>query len=142
MFSQKSTPLLQKQKLSFKSTLDKGCTIEGNLHISGNYLIAGQVVWDIFEIENSKFVLYIDKTAYVKGNVHCTNLVLVGKLEGNVIANGTVEVCAGSTIIGDIQSTKLHVDSNARINGKLICLNGQNIEEVMKDMIPGEVVKP
>ena len=96
--------------------------------MSGNYLIIGQVMGDIVDIENKDAVLWIDKSAYVKGNVQCTNLVLVGKLEGNVVASGVVEVCSGATIIGDIQSERLHVDSNARINGRLTCLNGDNLE--------------
>jgi cytoskeletal protein CcmA (bactofilin family) len=134
MFNKKTPPLLQTQKLTFKSTLDKGCLIQGNLNMSGNYLIVGQVMGDIVDIENKDAVLLIDKSAYVKGNVQCSNLVLVGKLEGNVAASGAVEVCSGATIIGDIQSARLHVDSNARINGRLTCLNGDNLEDVLKNI--------
>jgi len=134
MFNKKTPSLLQTQKLSFKSTLDKGCLIQGNLNMSGNYLIVGQVMGDIVDIENKDAVLWIDKSAFVKGNVQCNNLVLVGKLEGNVVASGAVEVCSGATIIGDIQSARLHVDSNARINGRLTCLNGDNLEDVLKNM--------
>jgi cytoskeletal protein CcmA (bactofilin family) len=134
MFNKKTASLLQTQKLSFKSTLDKGCLIQGNLNMSGNYLIVGQVMGDIVDIENKDAVLWIDKSAFVRGNVQCSNLVLVGKLEGSVIASGAVEVCSGATIIGDIQSARLHVDSNARINGRLTCLNGDNLEDVLKNM--------
>lgn len=134
MFSKKTPTLLQTQKLSFKSTLDKDCMIEGSLSMSGNYLITGLVIGDIIDIENKDAVLWIDKSAFVKGNVQCSNLVLVGKLEGNVMASGAVEVCSGATIIGDIQSARLHVDSNARINGRLTCLNGDNLEDVLKNM--------
>ena len=134
MFNKKTPSLLQTQKLSFKSTLDKGCLIQGNLNMSGNYLIVGQVMGAIVDIENKDAVLWIDKSAFVKGNVQCNNLVLVGKLEGNVVASGAVEVCSGATIIGDIQSARLHVDSNARINGRLTCLNGDNLEDVLKNM--------
>ena len=134
MFNKKTPSLLQTQKLSFKSTLDKGCLIQGNLNMSGNYLIVGQVMGYIVDIENKDAVLWIDKSAFVKGNVQCNNLVLVGKLEGNVVASGAVEVCSGATIIGEIQSARLHVDSNARINGRLTCLNGDNLEDVLKNM--------
>ena len=135
MFSKKTqTALLQSQKIPFKSVLDKGCSIEGKLEISGNYHVVGHVLGDIVDIENTDAVLWIDKSAYVKGNVQCSNLVLVGKLEGNVIASGVVEVCSGATIIGDIQSVRLHVDSNARINGRLTCLNGDNLDDILKNM--------
>jgi cytoskeletal protein CcmA (bactofilin family) len=141
MFNKKTPQLLQTQKLSFKSTLDKGCLIQGNLNMSGNYLIVGQVMGDIVDIENKDAVLWIDKSAFVRGNVQCSNLVLVGKLEGNVVASGAVEVCSGATIIGDIQSARLHVDSNARINGRLTCLNGDNLEDVLKNMTLDSEIK-
>ena len=141
MFNKKTPPLLQTQKLTLKSTLDKGCLIQGNLNMSGNYLIVGQVMGDIVDIENKDAVLWIDKSAFVRGNLQCSNLVLIGKLEGNVVASGTVEVCSGATIIGDIQSARLHVDSNARINGRLTCLNGDNLEDVLKNMTLDSEIK-
>ena len=142
MFSKKTqTALLQSQKIPFKSVLDKGCSIEGKLEFSGNYHVVGHVLGDIVDIENKDAVLWIDKSAYVKGNVQCSNLVLVGKLEGSVEASGVVEVCSGATIIGDIQSARLHVDSNARINGRLTCLNGDNLEDVLKNMTPDADIK-
>ena len=136
MFSKKPTQLLQTQKIAFKSILNKGCTIHGNLEFSGNYTVMGQILGDVVDIENKNAILWLDGSAYVKGNIQCSNLVLVGKLEGNVIATGAVEVCSGATIIGDIQSNQLHVDSNARINGRLSCLNGENLESVLKNMSP------
>jgi cytoskeletal protein CcmA (bactofilin family) len=139
MFSKKSTQLLQAQKIAFKSILNKGCTIHGNLEFSGNYTVMGQIVGDVIDVENKNAILWLDSSAYVKGNIQCSNLVLVGKLEGNVVATGAVEVCSGATIIGDIQSNRLHVDSNARINGRLSCLNGENLESVLKNMTPNSV---
>ena len=136
MFSKKTSQLMQTQKIAFKSTLNKGCTIQGNLEFSGNYSVMGQVVGDVIDIENKNAILWVDNSAYIKGNVQCSNFVLVGKLEGNVVATGKVEVCSGATIIGDIQSNQLHVDSNARINGRLSCLNGENLESVLKNMSP------
>jgi len=121
--------------------IDKDCSIHGNLNMSGNYLVIGQVIGDIADIENNDAVLWINKSAYVKGNVECSNLVLAGKLEGNVVASGAVEVCSGATIIGDISAARLHVDSNARINGRLTCLNGDNLENILKNMTPDAELK-
>ena len=136
MFSKKPPQLMQTQKIAFKSILNKGSTIYGNLEFSGNYTVMGQIVGDVIDIENKDSILWVDTSAYIKGNVQCSNLVLVGKLEGNVTATGAVEVCSGATIIGDIQSNRLHVDTNARINGRLSCLNGENLESVLKNMSP------
>ena len=138
MFSKKTTQLLQTQKIAFKSILNKGCTIHGGLEFSGNYTVMGRIVGDIVDVENKNAILWVDTSAHIKGNVQCCNLVLVGKLEGNVVATGAVEVCSGATIIGDIQSNRLHVDSNARINGRLSCLNGENLEAVLKNMLPDQ----
>jgi cytoskeletal protein CcmA (bactofilin family) len=136
MFNKKNSQLMQEQKIAFKSLLDKGCVIHGKLEFSGNYSVMGQIVGDVVDVENKGAILWVDKSAYVKGNIQCSNMVLVGKLEGNVVASGMVEVCSGATIIGDIQSERLYVDSNARINGRLSCLNGENLEQVLQTMSP------
>jgi cytoskeletal protein CcmA (bactofilin family) len=138
MFGKKKpSKLLQLQKVPFKSVLDRGCTIHGKLEFSGNYHVLGRVLGDVLDIASESAVLWIDKSAHIKGNIQCSNLVLLGKLEGNIVASGVVEVCSGATIIGDIQSERLHVDSNARINGRLSCLNGENLEAVLQGMSPG-----
>ena len=134
MFSKKPPQLLQHQKIAFKSVLDAGCAIQGQLDFSGNYHIVGTVVGDIVDLDNSGAILWINKSARVKGNVMCSNLVLAGVLEGGVVASGAVEICSGATIIGDIQAERLYVDSNAKINGRLNCLNGQQLEEVLQNL--------
>lgn len=132
MFSKKPTQLLQHQKITFKSVLDAGCAIQGKLDFSGNYHIIGKVIGDIVDVDNTGAVLWINKSAHVKGNVMCSNLVLAGTLEGGVVASGVVEICSGATIIGDIQAERLSVDSNAKINGRLNCLNGHHLDEVLQ----------
>jgi len=137
MFNKKPPQLLQYQKISFKSVLGANCTIHGQLNIGGNYHIVGQVLGDIVDVENSGAVLWIDKSAYVKGNILCSNLVLAGTLEGNISASVAVEVCSGASITGDIQSERLYVDSNARINGRLNCSNDNQLKEVLKKLSSG-----
>jgi cytoskeletal protein CcmA (bactofilin family) len=134
--SKKTPPLLQSQKMTFNSILGSGCVIHGKLETRGNYQIAGQVLGDIVELENGNGILWIDKYASVKGNITCTNIVLAGKVEGNVVASGTVEVCSGATISGDIESERLHVDPNARINGRLSSLNGDQLKQALGNMVP------
>jgi cytoskeletal protein CcmA (bactofilin family) len=53
-----------------------------------------------------------------------------------VVASGTVEVCSGATINGDIESERLHVDPNARINGRLNSLNGDQLKQALHNLAP------
>ena len=134
--SKKISPLLQSQKITFDGILGFGCVIHGKLETRGNYQIVGQVLGDIVELENSNGIIWIDKNASVRGNIICTNIVLEGKVEGNVVASGTVEVCSGATINGDIESERLHVDSNARINGRLNSLDGDQLKKTLVNTEP------
>jgi cytoskeletal protein CcmA (bactofilin family) len=52
------------------------------------------------------------------------------------VASGTVEVCSGAIISADIESERLHVEPNARINGRLSCLNGNQLKEALGHMAP------
>jgi cytoskeletal protein CcmA (bactofilin family) len=134
--SKKIPPLLQSQKFTFDSVLGSGCVIHGKLETRANYRVVGQVLGDIVELGNDNGILWIDQHASVKGNITCSNIVIAGKVEGNVVASGTVEVCAGATISGDIESERLHVDSNARINGRLTCSNGDQLKKALDKMDP------
>ncbi len=122
--SKRIPPLLQSQKITFNSILGSKCVIHGKLVTRDNFHVVGQVLGDIVELENGKGILWIDKYASVKGNITCSNIVIAGKVEGNVVASGTVEVFSGATVSGDIKFERLHVDPNARINGRLSCSNG------------------
>jgi cytoskeletal protein CcmA (bactofilin family) len=132
--SKKISPLLQSQKITFNSILGSGCVIHGKLETRGNYQIVGQVLGDIVELENGNGIIWIDKNASVRGNITCTNIILEGKVEGNVVASGTVEVCSGASISGDIESERLHVDPNARINGRLNSLDGDQLKKTLVNM--------
>ena len=52
------------------------------------------------------------------------------------MASGTVEVCSGAIISADIESERLHVDPNARINGRLSCLNGNQLKKALGNIKP------
>jgi cytoskeletal protein CcmA (bactofilin family) len=130
----KSPPLLQSQKITFNSILSLGCSIHGRLETKGNYHVIGEVWGDIVELESSNAILWIDKYACVRGNISFSNVVLAGKLEGNMTVSGIVEVCSGATINGDIESERLHVDPNARINGRLSCRNGSQLDGALKNL--------
>jgi cytoskeletal protein CcmA (bactofilin family) len=134
--SKKIPPLLQSQKFTFNSILGFGCVIHGKLETRANYRVVGQVLGDIVELENDNGILWIDQSASVRGNITCTNIVIAGRVEGNVVASGIVEVCSGATISGDIESEHLHVDPNARINGRLTCSNGDQLKKALGNIKP------
>jgi cytoskeletal protein CcmA (bactofilin family) len=134
--SKKITPLLQSQKFTFDSVLGSGCVIHGKLETRANYRVVGQVLGDIVELEKDNGILWIDQSASVRGNITCTNIVIAGKVEGNVVASGKVEVCSGATMSGDIESERLHVDPNAKINGRLTCSNGDQLKKALGNIKP------
>ena len=134
--SKKIPPLLQSQKFTFNSILGSGCVIHGKLETRANYRVVGQILGDIVELENDNGILWIDQSASVRGNITCSNVVIAGKVEGNVVASGIVEVCSGATISGDIESEHLHVDPNAKINGRLTCSNGDQLKKTLDKMDP------
>ena len=136
MHEKKIPPLLQSQKITFTSILGSGCVVHGKLKTRGNYHVVGQVLGDIVELENGNGILWIDKYASVRGNITCSNIVIAGKVEGTVVASGTVEVCSGAIISADIESERLHVDPNARINGRLSCLNGNQLKKALGNIKP------
>jgi cytoskeletal protein CcmA (bactofilin family) len=119
----KTSNLTKYQKMAFESVLGEGCTFEGKLESRGNYRIIGQILGDIFELEDGSGTLVIDKTAHIQGNIYYTNLIVVGTLDGNIYSCGSVEIYPSAIIRGDIQCKQLNIHPEAKVNGRLNCFN-------------------
>src|ERR1051326_1805780 len=61
--------------------------------------------------------VFIDKKGHLVAAVRATNLTVEGKLTGNVVAHGRVEIRGGASIKGDIEAPIVRIESGATVNG-------------------------
>jgi cytoskeletal protein CcmA (bactofilin family) len=119
----KTSNLTQYKKMPFQGILSEGCTIEGKLEANGNFRILGKVIGDILEANGGIGMLLIDRSAHIQGNIYWANLIIVGTVDGNIFASGSVEIYPSAIIRGDIQCKQLNVHPEAKVNGRLSCFD-------------------
>jgi cytoskeletal protein CcmA (bactofilin family) len=61
--------------------------------------------------------IIVGRDGSVRGNVHATEVILAGTVDGTVIGNERVELQGTSTLNGDLHTRLIVVNEGARING-------------------------
>jgi cytoskeletal protein CcmA (bactofilin family) len=63
--------------------------------------------------------LTIGPNANVSANLSAKDVLILGKVQGDVVASGRVELRAGCCVVGDIRALRLAVEDNAVFRGKV-----------------------
>ena len=63
--------------------------------------------------------LFVGATAQLKSEIHAGEVVVAGKVIGNVFARGRVEIKTDGSIIGDISSARISIEDGAHFKGRI-----------------------
>ena len=66
----------------------------------------------------------VGETGSIKANIFGANVDIAGKVEGNIVAKGTLELLASSVVTGDVRCEKLTVENGALLRGNVGGLEG------------------
>jgi cytoskeletal protein CcmA (bactofilin family) len=122
MLGRKKETELSSQEV--RTIVGPGCLFEGNLTIpEGLTRIDGEVIGNI----RGNGGLIIGENGSVKGDLSVENVVVYGKVHGNIKAR-SLEIRASGRVDGDIQVQELVVEKGAIYNGK--CSMGVEGSEV------------
>ena len=98
----------------------KGTIIEGNLRSNGNIRIEGKIVGDV--ITDAKVSL--GESSSVEGKIAAKDAEVQGEVKGKLEITNLLTLKNSSVINGDINTTKLEIESGAVFKGK--CKTGPN----------------
>jgi cytoskeletal protein CcmA (bactofilin family) len=101
--------------------LGKTVVIRGEVKGSEDLVIDGHVEGAISLAENR---LTIGPNADVLADLSARDVLIQGKLKGNIIATGRVELRAGSAVEGDVRALRLAIEDNAVFRGKVDLTQG------------------
>lgn len=90
--------------------------ITGTIEAKGNLRIDGTILGDL-NIDGDVTIGYSGK---IKGKVVCSNLIIAGCLEGNIVAREQLRIASSGKLIGDINVKSFVVDEDAIFIGKSI----------------------
>ncbi len=97
-----------------KNVLNSDVEIKGNLKFSGELTFEGKLDGEI----NTDGTLHLGDGAVVNGNINATNVVVRGKINGNIVAKEKIDIKAKTELFGDIRATKLSVEEGVTFVGK------------------------
>jgi cytoskeletal protein CcmA (bactofilin family) len=97
-----------------KNTLGSDVEIKGNLKFTGELTFEGKLEGEI----QTDGVLNLGDSAIINGNINAQNVVVRGKITGNIVAKEKIEIKTKAELFGDIRSAKLVVEEGVTFVGK------------------------
>jgi cytoskeletal protein CcmA (bactofilin family) len=101
--------------------IGKTVVIRGELKGSEDLIVDGQLEGTISLSEGR---LTIGANANVAADLTAKDVLVMGRLQGNIVATGRVELRAGSVVEGDVHALRLAVEDNAIFRGKVDLTQG------------------
>ena len=101
--------------------LGKTVVIRGEIKGSEDLVIDGNVEGIVHLSENR---LTIGPNANVVADLSAKDVLVLGRLQGNIVASGRVELRAGSVVHGDVRALRLAIEDNAMFRGKVDLTQG------------------
>lgn len=96
--------------------IGKSVVICGEVKGSEDLIVDGRVEGTV---SLSECRLTIGASANVAADVTAKDVLILGRVQGNVLASGRVELRAGCSVEGDIRALRLAVEDNAVFRGKV-----------------------
>ena len=96
------------------TTFQKDTHFKGALKFKRSLKIQGSFSGSI----EGSGTLFLGSSAVLEADLKVKNLILEGKLTGNVIASEKVELRRGSTLLGDIKAPKLEINEDVVFDGQ------------------------
>ncbi len=98
------------------ASIGKSVQIHGEVKGSEDLVVDGTVEGTI-TLSDSR--LTVGPNAHVRANVSARDVVILGSLNGDILATGRVELRAGSDVKGDVRAARLSIEENAIFSGKV-----------------------
>lgn len=99
--------------------LGPGTAFEGVVTFDGTLQVEGELVGRVFAAAGA---LHVGPRARVRAQIEVAELVLAGRIEGNVVAARRVELLPGADLEGDVTTPLLAIAEGGRIAGR--CTTG------------------
>ncbi len=101
--------------------IGKSVVIRGEVKGSEDLIVDGRVEGTITLSESR---LTIGANANVAADLTAKDVLVLGQVQGNIVASGRVELRAGCAVAGDIRALRLSVEDNAVFRGKVDLTQG------------------
>src|SRR5471030_2529270 len=105
------------------TVLTADCEFKGALAFSGELQLHGRLEGTI---ESEGGTLTIGEEAIIKAEIKVNDILVYGKVQGNIYATGRIELRGKAEVYGDLHSNRLAMDDGVIFVGKSNALSGKN----------------
>lgn len=104
-----------------QARIGKSVVIRGEIKGGEDLIVDGRVEGTVTLSESR---LTIGPNANVAADLTARDVLILGQVQGNIVASGRVELRAGSTVEGDVHALRLAIEDNAVFRGKVDLTQG------------------
>lgn len=98
------------------TVIGKSVTIRGELSGSEDLFMDGEIEGTI-TLTDSR--LTVGPNARIHADINVHDVIVFGRVEGNVKATGRLELRQSSSVLGDIQAARLSIEESATLRGRV-----------------------
>ena len=115
--------------ISFNTMVGPGAFITGDLKLEGFTRVDG----DIYGNLETTGKLIIGENARIRGSLTAKSVIVIGIVEGDILAPEGVHLFSSAVVLGDVISRRIKADEKVVIEGYCISIeNQQEFEEAKK----------
>ena len=122
MFSKKKVASIKQTKLA--TLIAHDVRITGDLQFTDGLRLDGHVKGNVSGEPGAQTLLVLSDRGSIEGNVHGYDVMINGKIVGDVIADHFVDLQANAHVTGNIYYQQLRMDCGASVDGKLTRRDG------------------
>lgn len=95
--------------------INEGCKIDGFIRGNGDFLINGEIEGDC----DINGVVTLADNGLWRGTIKASTVIVSGRIEGDIVAAGQVEITASAKIIGTVSGEAIAVAEGAVVEGAM-----------------------
>lgn len=132
----------KKSSGSVDTLIAEGTCISGNVVFDGALFIDGEIRGDVSCPAESSSVISIGVHGVINGDIEVPNVIIFGKVNGDVKVSGKVELKPGSKVTGDLYYRIIEMNAGAEVNGKMIAVGETQALEHKPNPMSSESSEP
>ena len=100
--------------------ISKGTVVDGDVKFEGGLLVEGTIKGNVRADEGSEALLRLSEAGQIEGEIHVPNVVINGKVNGDVYSTTHVELAAKAIVNGNVHYNLIEMVMGAAVNGSLV----------------------
>ena len=123
--------------ISFNTMLGPGAFVSGDLKLEGFTRVDGDIYGNI----ETTGKLIIGENARIRGNVTAKSVVVIGIVEGDILAPEGIHLFSSAVVLGDVISRKIKADEKVVIEGFCVSIeNGEIFEDAKRQWLDRKAI--